>query len=420
MYSPYTGPPRYIQGSYHQGSSNQASYNPGSYNQASYNQGSYNRASYHQGNYNQASYNQGSYNQGSYNPGGHNRASYSQGSYQKGTYDNKDMKIAVMGATGTGKSRFIKTITKDEAIVVGHSLDSQTTEIKLSRTFDVDVEGGSVTFIDTPGFDDSRGAAGGMSDSDILRQIAAFLQNEFQANQMLTGLIYTHRITDPRMGGTSKRNLRLFRKLCGNESMQNVIILTTMWDKVDIEEGIRRENELKTEEGFFKDLIDAGARLVRMGYGLQGREFPDPEQIVANLILQSNPGWTRLQKELAEGKGVGQTSAGSELDGQIQELIAREQQQAREAAAAALKERDEQARMRLEQERWRAEQEVRRREEERRQLMQNWEYQRAAESMRMAEAAERQRQYMDWERRKTKKKKRVVRAIAAIAVLAFL
>lgn len=32
--------------------------------------------------------------------------------------------IAVMGATGSGKSSFIKTVTEDEGIVIGHSLIS--------------------------------------------------------------------------------------------------------------------------------------------------------------------------------------------------------------------------------------------------------------------------------------------------------
>lgn len=32
--------------------------------------------------------------------------------------------IAVMGATGAGKSNFIKMVTEDEGVVIGHGLSS--------------------------------------------------------------------------------------------------------------------------------------------------------------------------------------------------------------------------------------------------------------------------------------------------------
>ncbi|KDQ53040.1 hypothetical protein JAAARDRAFT_197826 [Jaapia argillacea MUCL 33604] len=332
-----------------------------------------------------------------------------------------EIKIAVMGATGTGKSSFIKSITQDEGIIIGHSLQSETDKITLSRTFDVSVEGGCLAFIDTPGFDDSRGADGAMSDSDILRQIGTFLQKEYEGSQMLAGIIYTHRITDPRMGSTSIRNLRMFRQLCGTQSMRNVVILTTMWDKLgDIREGVGREQELRSAPGLFKDLIDAGARLVRSGHGLRGYEFPEPEHIVSNLILHSNPGWTKMQEELALGKSVGETSAGSELDGQIQELIVQEMQQMRELAAAALVELDEGAKRRLVYIRSMLDQQVQRREEERQVLMQHSEAARAIEAMRLAEAEEKHRQLLSWERNRKRKKKRALTAIAAVAVMGFL
>ncbi|KDQ53039.1 hypothetical protein JAAARDRAFT_80899 [Jaapia argillacea MUCL 33604] len=331
-----------------------------------------------------------------------------------------EMKVAVMGATGTGKSSFIKSITQDEGIVIGHSLPSETDKITLSRTFDVSIEGGCLTFVDMPGFDDSRGLAGRMSDSDILRQIGAFLQKEYEEKQKLAGIVYTHRISEPTVGWTSLRNIRMFRQLCGTQSMRNVVILTTMWDQLgDIREGVGREHELRTAPGIFKDLIDAGARLVRSGHGLRGVEFPEPEHIVSNLILHSNPVWTKMQEELAFRKSVGETSAGSELDIQIQELIVHQMKQIRELGAAASVERSGEGKRRLEHNRWQLEQEVQRREEERRVLMQHFEAARAIEAMRLAEAEEKHRQLMTWERNR-KKKKKVLSVLGGVAVLAFL
>jgi hypothetical protein len=42
----------------------------------------------------------------------------------------------------------------------------------------------------------------------------------------LSGLIYVHRISDVLMGGISSRNFRMFRKLCGDDTLKNVVIVT--------------------------------------------------------------------------------------------------------------------------------------------------------------------------------------------------
>ena len=72
-----------------------------------------------------------------------------------------------------------------------------------------------------------------------------------------------HRISDTRVGGTAKRNLRIFQKLCGRDSFKNVVIVTTMWDKVTPEEGEQREQELQRSDSLFKPLMDEGATMVR-------------------------------------------------------------------------------------------------------------------------------------------------------------
>ena len=92
-----------------------------------------------------------------------------------------------MGMTGSGKSsvsiyalvsiqgrsldkQFIKLLTGDEGIKIGHGVSSQTSEIGLHSWKARD--GRLCTLVDTPGFDDSNG----MTDTDVLDQIASFLQ----------------------------------------------------------------------------------------------------------------------------------------------------------------------------------------------------------------------------------------------------
>ena len=49
------------------------------------------------------------------------------------------------------------------------------------------------------------------------------------------------------MGGISSRTFRMFHKLlCGDDTLKNVVIVTTMWDEVvDQAKGEMREAELK-------------------------------------------------------------------------------------------------------------------------------------------------------------------------------
>ncbi|KAF9788762.1 hypothetical protein BJ322DRAFT_1050942, partial [Thelephora terrestris] len=43
----------------------------------------------------------------------------------------------------------------------------------------------------------------------------------------------------------------------------NVVIVTNMWGKVDVEVGKEREAELKREDDFFKPVLDKGTRMAR-------------------------------------------------------------------------------------------------------------------------------------------------------------
>jgi hypothetical protein len=88
-----------------------------------------------------------------------------------------------------------------------------------------------IKLVDTPGFDDTD-----RIDTEILTLIADCFQGSYEDRVFLSGIIYLHRISDVRMSGSSTKNLRLFRKLCGSDNMTSVTLVTTMWDKV--EEGM--------------------------------------------------------------------------------------------------------------------------------------------------------------------------------------
>ena len=161
----------------------------------------------------------------------------------------------------------------------------------------------------------------------------------------LSGLIYMHRISDFRMGGISRRNFNMFRKLCGEDTLKNVHIVTTMWGLVDPAVGEARERELKTDERLFKPVLDKGAVLVRHDNTIKSAHA------ILNSILQNHPLPLQIQKEMVEQKkDISQTAAAVELDRELAIMAERHKQELeqiktemREAIAA----KDEEAKREL-------------------------------------------------------------------------
>ena len=112
----------------------------------------------------------------------------------------------------------------------------------------------NVYLIDTPGFDDTN-----RSDVDVLMEITNWLSESFEKDVKLSGMLYFHRIIDPRMQGSAKKNLLMFQALCGSGQFTSVILVTTMWENVAEREGIRRETELEETEEFWGCMVKNGS-----------------------------------------------------------------------------------------------------------------------------------------------------------------
>ncbi|KAI0075385.1 hypothetical protein K474DRAFT_1583596, partial [Panus rudis PR-1116 ss-1] len=210
----------------------------------------------------------------------------------------------VMGATGTGKSSFVN-LASGSHLAVGGSLLSCTSEVQTSNAFEVN--GRRMVLIDTPGFDDST-----KSDRDILSSIAEFLASKFRENKTLSGVIYMHRISDPRMSGISRRNFGMFRKLCGDSSLKNVIVVTNMWGQVTEDVGVARERELATDNLLFKPVLDLGAQMMRH------HNTRDSAHAILQQFVHNHPVPLQIQQEVVqEQKTVDNTAAGVELQREI-------------------------------------------------------------------------------------------------------
>ncbi|KAI8207019.1 hypothetical protein K4K52_002607 [Colletotrichum sp. SAR 10_76] len=214
--------------------------------------------------------------------------------------------IAVMGVTGAGKSTLISHCTQSE-VEVGHDLEGCT---QVVSSYPVKYnENTTVWLVDTPGFDDTS-----RSDTEVLREIATWLSNAYKDTKHLHGIIYLHRITDTRLGGSAMRNLFMFQKLCGQDALKNVILATTMWE--DVKEGLgnKREEELKNKTEFWGGMMNKGSAVLRHQNTQESalrlvEHFVEKPPGEATTVLE-------LQKEMVDlGRSLDQTGAGQEVDG---------------------------------------------------------------------------------------------------------
>ncbi|TCD68117.1 hypothetical protein EIP91_011482 [Steccherinum ochraceum] len=242
---------------------------------------------------------------------------------------NAELTVAIMGATGTGKSTFVN-LASGSHFQVGQSLRSCTAAVQVSEPFSV--SGRRMRLVDTPGFDDTT-----KSDTEILRMIADHLAADYRQDKKLSGIIYMHRISDLRMSGVSKRNFSMYRNLCGEKTLRNVVIVTNMWGEIDPSVGAAREQELATDDILFKPVLDKGAIMLRH------LNTVESAHAILQRFVDNHPEALAIQREVVdESRNLDATAAGLELQEEMRREIeeaqrrqAEELRRVQEAMAAA-------------------------------------------------------------------------------------
>ncbi|KAF2728663.1 hypothetical protein EJ04DRAFT_546684 [Polyplosphaeria fusca] len=167
-----------------------------------------------------------------------------------------DVVIAVMGLTGVGKSTFIKNLTGNPDIVIGHGLMSETNQVK---GYSFNHGNTKYTLVDTPGFNDTF-----ESDDTVAKLLLEWLESSYSAGVRLNGIIYLHSIAFPKLHGSALDNLIMFRKLCGNDAFSRIILATTFWSEVEKGIGEQREKELKQNKLYWGRMIQGGSKVKRL------------------------------------------------------------------------------------------------------------------------------------------------------------
>ncbi|KAI6038343.1 P-loop containing nucleoside triphosphate hydrolase protein [Pisolithus marmoratus] len=223
----------------------------------------------------------------------------------------RDVIIALVGPTGTGKSSFIDTVTGGTGEGVGHNLTPCTSEIKVTRCA---IDGFNVVLVDTPSFNDTN-----KSELKVLGMISDWVDNTYEPRRILAAILYFHCISENLMPAASPmKNLRLFQILCGKNAMSRVDLVTTMWDEVKDDVGEERLKEL--EETHWKPMISRGSTMFKH-LNTQDSAVQSLRSIVERTIKQEEH---QLQGEISGMKlELQETATGKELCSRLEELAGR-------------------------------------------------------------------------------------------------
>lgn len=177
--------------------------------------------------------------------------------------------------------------------------------------------GYDITLIDTPGFNDTF-----RSETQVLKDIADFLEQAYKSNIRLNGIIYLQALTDRKMYGSSLRNLKMFRELCGDDPLKSVILATTGWGDAqkagNLDKAMMNETQSQNDPDFWQPLIKRGAAVGR---------FMDTKESALEMILKlgkRTPVILKIQRELVDdSKDLIDTSAGQAVNEEIKKLEAK-------------------------------------------------------------------------------------------------
>ena len=139
----------------------------------------------------------------------------------------------------------------------------------------------------------------------------------------------------------------MFRELCGDAALKNVVLVTNMWGGVPPDIGESRERELS--RNFFKPALDLGAKMVRHHNTIQSA------QDIIRKITAYRPIVLQIQRELVdEKKGITNTAAGEAVKRELNEQMKQHEDECKrlwEDMVQVTKEKDEETRMELDEER---------------------------------------------------------------------
>ena len=178
----------------------------------------------------------------------------------------------------------------------------------------------------------------------------------------------------------------MFRELCGDSTLKNVLLVTNMWGEVALDVGEAREEELATE--YFKPVLDKGARLAR-----HLNTIGSAHDIIRS-IMKNVPIPLQIQRELVdEGKDFANTSAAEAINEELNAQIKKQQAElwALREEMKEIRENDKVARQEMEEERRQRNEEIEKMRKEKESMASGYEEDRRKMKEQMEEMQEQHR-----------------------------
>ncbi|KAF9004205.1 P-loop containing nucleoside triphosphate hydrolase protein [Cyathus striatus] len=222
-----------------------------------------------------------------------------------------DIIIILMGPTGVGKSTFINSLFGEDVTTVGHELRSCTSNLKhIVRPLPTD-PARRLVIVDTPGFNNTY-----EDEEEVLKRVSVWLAASYMADMKLCGIIYLYEISQCRMLGATRKNIQMFRRLCGEEALSSVVLGTTKWSEVS--DDIRNSRLLQIKQNFWKEIADCGSEVFKL------ENTGASAWMVVNFLLQRKMAHDvklQLSHELVNlRKPLRETEAGQQLSYLIDSL----------------------------------------------------------------------------------------------------
>jgi len=199
----------------------------------------------------------------------------------------QDMIIAVMGPAGVGKSTFIQMATNGDGTIVEQRMHPYLGDIRAFRYLHPN-NSQPVVFVDTPGFDESDKPT-----TEVLNTLDEWLVATYGGGVNLTAIIYLLRITDCRLTRSLTKSIQTFANYC-QKGRPDVILATTMWDRIREDAGISREKFLGDYwRGVMKSNRHGGCRVERFQ-----RTYDSVWDIVGSPTLRSTNNTNSVSQKL--------------------------------------------------------------------------------------------------------------------------
>lgn len=108
------------------------------------------------------------------------------------------------------------------------------------------------------------------------------------------------------------QNFKMFRELCGDDTLKDVVIVTHMWGEVSWEIGEAQEAKLASNDLFFRPVLE------KRGQFFQHDDTLGSANAILHLLVWNNPQALRIQCELVDDHmDISQTAAAEELNHEL-------------------------------------------------------------------------------------------------------